>query len=241
MLVDIPHHATSTTSNSSSSSMSFSRFIFCASRRLLVCALFPPKRCFLFVWKNYHKYICIYSTFFLFGLRCVRKHFAWSFVCMIVSLFSTFFSRCCASFCFGCCFLSFRGVAWTSDCVYGIHTNTLPSKMKINLISTVALSYIHHSHSCIAFLLWFHVLRYDDTYVNFTLQNMRLHSKITIAYISWPEKWRIENESTRVTQREQDMAKKIVTQIMNCNFNFGLTVMRMTKANLMHKVQMTKR
>lgn len=121
-----------------------------------------------------------------------------------------------------------------------IHTNTLPSKMKINLIPTVALSYIHHSHSCIArscfgftvrrHLCKFHVTKYETTFEDY-------HCIFRSRKNGEPKTRVHERESTR----ERDMAKKIVAQIMNCNFNFGLTVMRMTKANLTHKVQMTKR
>lgn len=72
-------------------------------RRLLVCALFPPKTFFLFVWKNYHKYICIYSTIFPFGVwdtLCVYS------MCVYISpdrLFVWLFLVAVCFFCFRCC------------------------------------------------------------------------------------------------------------------------------------------
>lgn len=198
---------------------------------ICLCALFfHPKRFFLFVWKNYHKYICIYILHFF--VRCVRVrvfvciHFAWSFVCVIVSFFRCCFfsSECCLWFSVCCVFFHLvvpHGPPTAFMAHIYIHTNTLPSKMKINLISTVVLSYIHHSRilahrSCFGFvcvcvfsvrrrLCKFLLTKHQTTFKDYT--------------IIFRGRMEMQDPDSRFESRsDRDIAKN-VHRLWMCNFN----------------------
>lgn len=182
-------------------------------------------------------FVYVLQFFFWCAVRvrdvCVCVYTFRLIVCLYDCLSFLCFFLVAAFFVFGCVFVVVCVSSFlvphgppTAFIAY-IFTNTLPSKMKINLISTVALSYIHHSHSCIALFPCLYGIPYD-AYVNFTLQNMRLDSKIAIVF-----------RGRKKTEREMQTEQKIVHRLWIVA-SIGLTVMRMTKANLTHKVQMTK-